>query len=59
MVFLELVVVAVEVMEEVAADPTLLLFEYTVVTGDDAGDLDYWSDEEVSFFLFFSSFLLV
>lgn len=28
-------------------DDTMLLFEYIVVTGDSADDLDYWSDEEV------------
>lgn len=39
---------AAAVVEAVAADATLLLFEYTVVTGDETDDLDYWSDEEVS-----------
>lgn len=34
-------------VEEVRADASLLLFEYTVVTGDKAHDLDYWCDEEV------------
>lgn len=32
---------------EVESDDCLLLFEYTVITGDSADDLDYWSDEEV------------
>lgn len=34
---------------EVEGDDSVLLFEYTVVTGDSADDLDYWSDEEVAF----------
>lgn len=36
-----------EIVEMVAADASLMLFEYTVVTGDATEDLDYWSDEEV------------
>lgn len=32
---------------EVDSDDSMLLFEYIVVTGDSADDLDYWSDEEV------------
>lgn len=32
---------------EVDIDDSMLLFEYIVVTGDSADDLDYWSDEEV------------
>lgn len=38
---------AVSIVEAVAANPTLVLFEYTVVTGDKSDDLDYWSDEKV------------
>lgn len=33
---------------EVDGDDYLMLFEYTVVTGDSTDDLDYWSDEEAS-----------
>lgn len=32
---------------EVDSDDSMLLFEYIVVTGDSADDLDYWCDEEV------------
>lgn len=32
---------------EVDDDDSMLLFEYLVVTGDSADDLDYWSDDEV------------
>ena len=39
---------AVAVAVEVENDDFLLLFEYVVVTGDSAGDLDYWADEEAS-----------
>lgn len=39
---------AVTVAAEVESDDFLLLFEYVVVTGDSAGDLDYWADEEAS-----------
>lgn len=38
----EAAVVAVNVEN----DDFLLLFEYVVVTGDSAGDLDYWADDE-------------
>lgn len=31
---------------EVENDDYLLLFEYEVVTGDSATDLDYWADDE-------------
>lgn len=31
---------------EVENDDYLLLFEYEVVTGDSAADLDYWTDDE-------------
>lgn len=34
------------VAAEVDNDDYLLLFEYVVVTGDSAGDLDYWADDE-------------
>lgn len=37
---------AVAVAAEVESDDSLLLFEYVVVTGDSAGDLDYWADDE-------------
>eukprot|EP00752_Nemacystus_decipiens_P003960 g3626.t1 len=37
---------AVAIAVEVENDDYLLLFEYVVVTGDSAGDLDYWADEE-------------
>lgn len=45
---------AVAVAVQVENDDFLLLFEYVVVTGDSAGDLDYWADEEASkaWFLF-------
>lgn len=36
------------VAREVDDDDSMLLFEYVVVTGDSADDLDYWSDEEVT-----------
>lgn len=39
---------AVAVAVEVESDDFLLLFEYVVVTGDAAGDLDYWADDEAS-----------
>lgn len=39
---------AVAVAAEVDNDDFLLLFEYVVVTGDSAGDLDYWADDEAS-----------
>lgn len=32
----------------VEGNDSVLLFEYTVVTGDSTNDLDYWFDEEVS-----------
>lgn len=35
------------VAAEVHEDHSLLLFQYTVVTGDSATDLDYWGDENV------------
>lgn len=34
------------VAAEVNDDDYLLLFEYVVVTGDSADDLDYWADDE-------------
>ena len=36
------------VASAVEGNDSVLLFEYTVVTGDSTNDLDYWSDEEVS-----------
>ncbi|CAM9436645.1 unnamed protein product, partial [Hapterophycus canaliculatus] len=34
------------VAAEVDNDDYLLLFEYIVITGDSAADLDYWADDE-------------
>lgn len=39
---------AVAVAVEVDNDDYLLLFEYAIVTGDSAGDLDYWADDQAS-----------
>lgn len=44
---------AVAVAVEVENDDFLLLFEYVVVTGDSAGDLDYWADQEARDMRFF------